>query len=130
MRETKFRAWDKENKKMLPIERMDFGLDGHGFRVFCNDGTNYWWIEDNYDFEVMQYIGIKDKNDKEDWIDDIVKVKVGPMYYHRKIYQADTGAYCIDLPSTATTYDIPILLISIEHENVGNKYENKDLISG
>ena len=75
MKEIKYRAWDVENKIMLPVGRIDFGLDGHGFRIFCNDGTNFWWIKDKKDFEIMQYTGLKDKKNKEIYEGDIVAFK-------------------------------------------------------
>lgn len=62
-REIKFRAWDKENKQ---IELVDFL--GENTLHICNAE----W-ENREDFEIMQYTGLKDKNDKEIYEDDIVQ---------------------------------------------------------
>lgn len=78
---------------------------------------------------VGQFTGLKDKNGKDDWINDIVKVKVGQIAYCRQIFQADSGAYCIKLPVRgATGGENGIMLITIEYENVGNKWENPELL--
>jgi len=79
---------------------------------------------------VGQYTGLKDKNGKEDWIDDIVKTKVGQFTYYRRIFQAESGAFCINLPVLyyATPTQEAIMLITCEHENVGNIHDNPELL--
>lgn len=72
MREIKFRAWDKEEKKMTEI-----------FEIGGNNSICYRDIEDVYmcgkddlgclEFEIMQYTGLKDKNGKEIYERDIIK---------------------------------------------------------
>ena len=138
MREKKFRAWDKDAECMAYSDNQD----------------DYWWEINplrcgyiagesggdqfeppspvpGYCDNVMEFTGLYDKDNKEDWIDDIVKIKIGGVEYYRKIYQTISGSFCINLPSIGST-DIegaPITLLSIEHENVGNVHENSELLN-
>lgn len=75
MREIKFRAWDKNNKKMISIARFDFA-DWSVYTHLFGEPT------DGINCEIMQYTGLQDKNGKEiyegdilDCGDRIVKVK-------------------------------------------------------
>jgi hypothetical protein len=57
MREIKFRAWDKENKKM----------------VFFNSIWNMPDPDYSEHSDLMQYTGLKDKNGKEIYCGDLMK---------------------------------------------------------
>jgi len=68
MREIKFRAWDKKEKKMYPI----LGIANQA--IACG-GQIYNEMIESCDFEVMQYIGLKDKNGKEIYDSDLLRIK-------------------------------------------------------
>jgi len=74
MREIKFRAWDKRNKRFQSFYQDKFHLvimlDG-GLRIQNGKGTSHDFNIDN--FILMQYTGLKDKNDKEIYEGDILK---------------------------------------------------------
>lgn len=116
MRELKFRAWDKTNKEMLFAELDElYGgeLDrGHHFTDWGN---------------VMQYTGLKDKNEKEIYEGDIlemgdnypceVKYDSGSCKYQAHEYGNRDGERVHEMDA----YTVPWKVI-------GNIYENPELL--
>jgi hypothetical protein len=129
MREIKFRAWDKESNKMCYPEE-EHELDKLDWEyVLITFSGRVWGIDEdfetNYDddifswvnagditerFELMQYTGLKDKNGRESYWDDIVDDGINPPF-----------------PITPD-YHLLARLSEIEFEVIGNIYENPDLI--
>lgn len=66
MREIKFRAWDKENKKMVPWDTCMFA-DTSPVTCYGDEFPT----DDEY-FFLMQYTGLKDEKGKEIYEGDIV----------------------------------------------------------
>ena len=118
MREIKFRAWVNGWMRFPPpVADWDFE-DCQLVADYIGKG------------EVMQYTGLKDKNGKEDWQDDIVRVKIGQVIYNRRLYQAGSGAWVVDLPCLNSSGGTDqIMLYTLEHDNIGNIYENEELLS-
>jgi len=65
----KFRGWDKENKRMIPI-RFEH-IDGEGMAVKGDWNKVVHW--ENLDW--MQYIGWEDKKDIEIYFGDIIQFR-------------------------------------------------------
>ena len=135
-REIKFRAWDKEGKKMWTVKSLDFNLTSEfwhftGYRVTSPKGDSididlYW--SDN--FELMQFTGLKDKNGKEIYHNDIIeelniftkekKRGIVKWFEHECRWGLDLGN------DEVTTF---YFKKPNSYEVIGNIYENKELVS-
>jgi len=135
-REIKFRAWDNTDKTM---KFFDF------YKIHCGvyhpnhwkDSTGLACELDNklrYPDELMQYTGLKDKNGKEIYEGDIVKLAVEeeqvydpyegipfgkPIYTNEKVVYETYGFFAGDYG-----------LGEFECEIIGNIYDNPELLGG
>jgi len=142
MREIKFRAWieaynftDEETGELIKIEaHMDYNLQVGQRTIytdeFLNDGNKI--VKDrirlNKAFSIiknlMQYTGLKDKNDKEIYHSDLIRDDAGYLW---KVESGYDGFYLLtqekDIrPDRRICERVKYL------EIIGNIYENKDAL--
>lgn len=119
MKEIKFRAWDRHNKKMIegigttPTSDLDvaYMIDECG--------------EPNYGInasQIMQYTGIKDKNGVEIYEGDIIKgpFDFGPFGVKERVAEVYFNPH--------SGYQWHYWMDLSENEVIGNIYENPELI--
>jgi uncharacterized phage protein (TIGR01671 family) len=148
-REFKFRAWNKENKKMiLPYENVGedelmISFSGRlitiennnacGADDCCGPNENYVSESDHKCYEIMQNTGLKDKNGKEIYEGDLLSYErnwsssVSEIVFH-KVEWSEEGGWLpfIEVWSDElASYDI-----LKDCKVIGNIYENEDIISG
>lgn len=118
MREIKFRAWDTEKKEWVE------SFAGFDF-VEPDSQSEAFWLSAPESIKLMQYTGLKDKNDKEIYEGDIIK----HLKYNQGIYQVvytpeNTGYDLILVDGQSGMH----LSIGCEPniEIIGNIYENPD----
>lgn len=136
-REIKFRAWDKDEKEMLYFDDMpdevEITLDADGQFILlaegrddCVTGCQYYHI----DYELMQFTGLKDANDKEIYEGDVCSIERYyddihgnektyldrfEVYFHEGVFAREDNLDCLSGCSTHC-------------EVIGNIYENPELL--
>lgn len=115
-REIKFRAWDKYENKIRKVRGVNFTNKDLWLEIEDNRimGANF------FEVELMQYTGLKDRNDKEIYEGDIVR------YFKDElgIVKFVAGSFIID---GNTCYE-SFLELGGKIAIVGNIYENPDLL--
>jgi len=119
----KFRAWDKELQTMLDVSLIDFKK-----RVLV--GEHWKFGETNFmsfdEIELMQSTGLKDKNGKEIFEGDIVRVLDST---YTVFYDNERGSYRLKPHDDRWNVDY---MSNFSHggnfEVVGNIYENKEYL--
>ena len=123
-RTTKYRAWDKKNKRMRQVVGLTID-NGHIDSVcfYGMEGKSLWnWRTGQYS-KLMQFTGLKDKNGKEIYEGDIVKWGTG-----KETVVFENGAFgfvgvSFDYLMEETGKDFYSIL-----EIIGNIWEDGDLL--
>ena len=117
-REIKFRAWDKHHNSMEYINDL-YWFEENGIHDF-ND--------DNYIF--MQNTGLKDKNGKEIYDSDIVKVTwgSGKIVFYEVKYCESLGYHYLRDTKNKEDDDIICIYDYSQMDVIGNVFDNPKLL--
>lgn len=128
-REIKFRAWLKEKKEMIDNARPDFFCKQlHYLRGNSAGGQDVLGVSTE-DIELMQYIGLKDKNNKEIYEEDIVKLRANHGIGVIK-YSDEWGAFIVEYIKPRPLAVLGMNYYKEDIEVLGNIYENPELLGG
>lgn len=135
-REIKFRAWNNQEEKMYNWRELLFSNDRWNlFSAFGNEfhptaPPKYFW-------ELMQYIGIKDKHGKNVYENDIVLYPVygTGKFLDKFVVTFARGTFLLDAISGCyggvtfnyTNFDVNNICKNLEV--IGNTYENPELLN-
>jgi uncharacterized phage protein (TIGR01671 family) len=140
MREIKFRAWDKNRKKIFPVRAIIFGRGKVQMQISETDvwpeGT--WVVEDLKNVELVEYTGMKDANGVEIHEGYVVEQSFTELGATEGLFNNPPddmtsfigeikmyeGRWWIDSGSWA----IPLFSELNQNEVVGNIYENPELL--
>lgn len=118
----KFRVWLTDIDQMLRVKALVFEKD----KTRCVCGYSFDFYLEDENATIMQSTGLRDKNDKEIFEGDIVKmakdVYSEPTYY--EIVRHCGGAYRIE----SKQHGCELWLRQTDCEVVGNVYENPELL--
>ena len=117
-REIKFRVWDKRHNSMEYINDL-YWFEENGIHDF-ND--------DNYVF--MQNTGLKDKNGKEIYDSDIVKVTwgSGKIVFYEVKYCGSLGYHYLRDTKNKEDDDIICIYDYSQMDVIGNVFDNPELL--
>lgn len=131
MRYIKFRAWDKQYKKIVNVTMLNFGSDE------LDHDDNFGEPKSIEHFELMQYTGLKDKNGKEIYEGDIAKITWAEGTYRDSAYGGAlnyTELGVMQFENGQFSFFVKDSLLDEEYKNltveiVGNIYENPELLT-
>ena len=126
MREIKFRAWDKKEKRMITNPN-------EGVKIYLNGSISDKKGWANVDLTLMQYTGLHDKRGKEIYEGDIIKTSSENSSKSVLKGTFEVIYFCDGFKMSWEIYDEKMYKNLGEFPNgnteiIGNKWENPELI--
>ena len=127
MREIKFRAWVKDRKAIFEVvlinyvtKKVTYLLERVGHLLSIRD-------EKFNNIILMEYTGLKDKNNKEIYEGDIVKLRANHGIGVIK-YSDEWGAFVVEYIKPRPLVVLGMNYYKEDIEVIGNIYENSELL--
>lgn len=134
-REVKFRIWDKTSNRMLyqdDFERVELDTKNKMVSLVRSETIESSYVldyEDSIEAEIMQYTGLKDKNGKKVYEDDIIQYSHKAVGMILRKVRMKYGMWGIEGIVKGTQIPFANILES-EYEVIGNIHENPELLEG
>jgi len=124
IRDIKFRAWIKEQKQMVEVIELNFhqATIASIYDDYTN-GEQEWDLEDFKNVELMQYVGLKDKDGTEIYEGDIL---FDESDEHTGLVNFNEGGFAFSFENITE----PLANNHWCMEVIGNIYENPELLQG
>ncbi|MEV7495794.1 YopX family protein [Streptomyces anulatus] len=127
----RFRAWDKNNKKMLGWKELDLTKELGEDEITIFEPTGQF-AQPMYFYEAMQSTGLKDKNGVEIYEGDIVEFKYpyDKRIKTKGIIVRNDNKACFGISMKETTEQYELYRITAENylSVIGNKFQNTELL--
>lgn len=123
MRPIKFRAYLKNENKIIDVKSIDWDENGNLISINYPEGKDYFGYKED-DIVLMQYTGYKDVFGNEIYEDDVVK-------YRNNLYQVKWIFFSFYIHQTNGRSLKELEKIAIDEkgmELIGNIYENPELL--
>ncbi len=120
-REIRYRAWDKRFNKMVDIETIDFRVQ----KLYYRSGYRESTIINFKHAELLEYIGLRDRNGREIAEADILRESDGRIYFI--VWAEDEARFELENAqdhSLRHIKDVRIMTI------IGDTWQNPDLLEG
>lgn len=139
-RAIKFRAYHKQEQRMYEVRTIYFPHDMRGKQVESHGKSCIYAYTIGDEIELMQFTGLKDRNEKEVYEGDIVRANIEATeeshfgddfdrgYWIGEVIYQGAGFHIRQANDTYTPMLMNYCITSLEV--LGNIYENSDLLEG